>query len=1035
MLERKKIEKAAYIQERKATEEKDITEEKEIWIHKIKLPKQCENIYYNTYGKNEKEFFNCIVSSYEIEKKSLDWEIQIEKIFENYDESTVESVKFGIPNNLSTHPFILFSACFVNYAEVISTVSNEVVKSTMKQKIIEIVMHNATKVLLEKLWEYKGERTIKSTVCYEEFISVMLTKKWLEDFFCEYPLLFRVILDECGNVLRYYEEVDHNLKKDYGKLKENLNISGELKKIEANAGDSHRGKKQVLVMEFECGKVLYKPRNLGVDEAFNSLIDYVNKNLNTNIKTAKVCNNINYGWQEFVTYTECESEVQVKTYYKNMGMLSCLLYIFMATDMHMENIIVNGSCPVFIDLESLFQGYKGKIYRNKNIYQTIGNEIKDSILSTCLFPGQMSSQPGSDISGITGHGQQIEPNARFVFENLYTSDMKIVRKDYILEDEKNLPKLEGVFVEPRNYIKEIVMGFSVMYQFISENRNEFISKNGILTSFYNLPIRTIMRDTASYAILLKAATEPKYMKDAAMRQQLFDRLWNIAGEMDKFNDIVPYEIHDLLEGDVPYFSSVINSKNIYSSQGKEITGYYEKTINDQIADRIKNMDAGNENAQIDLIKKSLAYPVKRWEFKENKKDYTISLTDCIMAEASDLIEESKKVFEMIKDLAYQDKSEKDIGWLNLNAASNSCWAFMPMDNTLYEGTLGVGIFAAQLYKLTGDENCKEILESIIGSSHKFEKLYRNGMVLSAYSGNASIAYGYYYIGCIMNSEILKKEAVEQILLCKSLIKMDKMFDIISGCAGALIVALRLYEREHINELLEFAVECGEHLLEHVFIENEMYGWQPIAGDGQVLAGMSHGNAGISWALLELYRETKDDRYLKCAKRAIKYENTLYNHRDNNWSDKRSKENRLIKGFPEPVNWCHGAPGIGLSRILCKEIVPQIIDDKDIKCAIQKTIAAGYGGSDCQCHGSFGNMEILLKAAELYGNEPYYEIARKIAGDLILESRKQGWICGIPQKTYVAGFMTGLSGIGYGLLRVLNPKEVPSILEFKFPKEK
>lgn len=88
-----------------------------------------------------------------------------------------------------------------------------------------------------------------------------------------------------------------------------------------------------------------------------------------------------------------------------------------------------------------------------------------------------------------------------------------------------------------------------------------------------------------------------------------------------------------------------------------------------------------------------------------------------------------------------------------------------------------------------------------------------------------------------------------------------------------------------------------------------------------------------------------------------------------------------------------------------------------------------------CHGSFGNMEILLKAAELYNNEYYYEISRKITSDLIIESQKQGWICGIPQKTYISGFMTGLSGIGYGLLRVLNPKEVPCVLAFEFPEEK
>lgn len=240
-----------------------------------------------------------------------------------------------------------------------------------------------------------------------------------------------------------------------------------------------------------------------------------------------------------------------------------------------------------------------------------------------------------------------------------------------------------------------------------------------------MPVRTIMRDSASYDILLKAATEPEYMKDAAMRQQLFDRLWYIAGEMDEFKDIIPYEIRDLLEGDIPYFSSVINGNNIYSSQGSVINNYYDKTIKEHIVDKIKNMDIQIENAQIELIRKCLAYPVKRWELKENKKDYSIFPSACKIMEDTDLIESSKKIFEMIENLAYQNKIEKDIGWMNLNATSSGCWSFMPMDNTLYEGTLGIGIFAAQLYRLTGDERFKGILESIINSSCKFDQLYRS----------------------------------------------------------------------------------------------------------------------------------------------------------------------------------------------------------------------------------------------------------------------------------------------------------------------
>lgn len=99
------------------------------------------------------------------------------------------------------------------------------------------------------------------------------------------------------------------------------------------------------------------------------------------------------------------------------------------------------------------------------------------------------------------------------------------------------------------------------------------------------------------------------------------------------------------------------------------------------------------------------------------------------------------------------------------------------------------------------------------------------------------------------------------------------------------------------------------------------------------------------------------------------------------------------------------------------------------------MTAGFGGSDCLCHGSLGNVEILLNAANLYRNPQYLTESRKILKDLIVQNNEQGWICGVPQKIFVAGFMTGLSGIGYGLLRMLDSKNVPCVLAFELPEVK
>lgn len=1033
MLERNKMKKAAYICERISTESKEISLIEEEWVRKIKLPKACEKKYYEFHKKDKQDFYNSLTLPYEVKKEAQEWICQLEEALDLYEENQSGNLKKEIPLELTKHPFVLFANLFVSYVDYKSEISNRRVKESLKKRIIEIVLQNSTKTLLHELWNFKSENTgLDSSVCYQKFIDTIISKKGTERLIYQYPLLFRVIMNECNKTMEYYREVEKHFQKDLFRLREEFDISGELVNIKNNVGDTHKGQKQVLILEFEIGKAVYKPRNLGVDRAFEDLVIYINNNLKTNLQTAKSINCGEYGWQEYIEYTECENENEIREYYKNMGIYSCILYSLIASDMHMENIIAHGKYPIFIDLESLFQGYKGISYEKGYSYEKILGTIRDSVLATSLFPGMISMKNSRDISGITGCGKQKVPKALYAFENLYTADMRIVRKDYIMQDKKNIPQIKGEKVNPRKYVDEIVEGFCNTYDFIQKNKSDFLKAGGILESFYHFPVRTILRDTANYGTLLKASTETGYMSDASNREQLFDRLWYITHEMNNFELIVPYEIRDMSNGDIPYFSSTINNRTIYDSYGNEIGIYYKNTIADEISKKILNMCDGDKRMQIDFIRKSLAQPIKRWELKETKKNYDINLSSYKEISNEELVREVYGIANVIEKMASYGEDGKDIGWMNIRITPNGQWAFMPMDNTLYEGTMGIGIFMAQLFSLTKNEKYGKMLYAIIESSNRFNSCYRHGDNLSAFNGNLAVAYCSYYIYCITKEKSLKKVAIKEIDKCKRIITNDNAFDIISGCAGALIVSLRIYDREKIQDLLDFAVMCGEHILANVVEESGKYGWYTAAGTNEILAGMSHGNAGIAWALTELYKYTSNNKYLECANKAINYEESLYNEEDNNWTDMRNRENRLKKGFPEPVNWCHGAPGIGLSRIFCKRITNDEVYDNDIKNSIRKTLSSGFGGSDCICHGSLGNIEILLNAANLYHSREYYTMAKKILKDLLKETEKRGWICGIPQRTDITGFMTGLSGIGYELLRMLNPKKIPCVLSFEFP---
>ncbi len=1029
-----RLKSAAYINERIHTINTYDNDIKNQWIKIVKLPEEYKNSYYQVYNKNEKDFFCCLNEDYKYENKDWKWLNIIEDFLRHLELKYVEEISFS--EELLNHPFFVFANIFALYVKDTEQFTNKAIFESAMEKIATIVLEKSTKILLEELYIYKEKcKSEDSAKCYKEYCDLLKDKDIVEELFYKYPLMFRIIIEESYKAIEFYKAVEVNFLNDYQEIQKRFNISGELQKVENNVGDSHRGKQQVLVFHFKEGKLLYKPRNLGVDEKFIKVIDYVNNAMRSDLKYAKVYNRDKYGWQEFIENIACESNEQVKKYYYKIGIFSAIFYILMASDMHMENIVCSLDSPVFIDLESLFQCYKGKELTGKDVYENIGEVLMESVLSTCLFPGNMNLSNGRDLSGITGCGGQIIPKGKYAFINKYTSDMRIIRQDYVTEDKKNIPVLNGIRINPRNYTDEIISGFEDMYDFIQNNKEVFVKQGGLIEEFFDCPVRTIMRNTANYSVLLKASTESKYMSNAAMRNQLFDRLWVITESKKEFRYIVPNEIEDLLLGDVPYFYTYINSSYLYNSKGEIINEYQITSMYLKVIQKIEAMDNYDKYNQIEFIKKSMAEPIKRWELKEVKKDYSnIIHNRKNIIYKKQILELCRQIFNEIEEMAYyEDKNKKnEIGWIDLRINSGGQWTFMPMDNTLYEGTMGIAIVLAQLYLLTDEMKYIKMLKRILKSSDKYDSNYRDEKELSAYNGCVSSAYCYYYIGEVLGEENLKKRAINLIISCEDIIINDSTYDIISGSAGALIVALRIYEKEHMNKLLDFAIKCGNHLLNHAINKDGIYGWHTLAENNMILAGMSHGNAGIAWALMELYGITKDKKYFDSATKAIEYENTLYNREDNNWTDMRNRENRIKKGFPEPVNWCHGAPGIGLSRIFCKKICDRYISNEEIRKAIEKTIKDGFGGSDCICHGSFGNLEILLEAANYYKNTDYLQYAQNIAFELINESKRNGWICGIPQKTLVPGFMAGLSGIAYGLLRVCDPVNVPNVLAFELP---
>ena len=105
---------------------------------------------------------------------------------------------------------------------------------------------------------------------------------------------------------------------------------------------------------------------------------------------------------------------------------------------------------------------------------------------------------------------------------------------------------------------------------------------------------------------------------------------------------------------------------------------------------------------------------------------------------------------------------------------------------------------------------------------------------------------------------------------------------------------------------------------------------------------------------------------------------------------------------------------------------------EIDAALETTLARGFGANHSLCHGDLGNLETLLQAGEKLADPRWRAEAARMGAATLESIRRNGWICGVPSGVETPGLMQGLAGIGYGLLRLADPRRTPSVLAVEPP---
>lgn len=106
--------------------------------------------------------------------------------------------------------------------------------------------------------------------------------------------------------------------------------------------------------------------------------------------------------------------------------------------------------------------------------------------------------------------------------------------------------------------------------------------------------------------------------------------------------------------------------------------------------------------------------------------------------------------------------------------------------------------------------------------------------------------------------------------------------------------------------------------------------------------------------------------------------------------------------------------------------------EEVRVALRTTLAKGFGGNHSLCHGDLGNLDFAFRAVELFDDPDLIVQLGELTTTVIDDILDNGWRCGNPMNVDSPGLMTGISGIGYGLLRLAEPRSVPCVLTLSIP---
>ncbi|MGB8700930.1 MAG: type 2 lanthipeptide synthetase LanM family protein [Thermosynechococcaceae cyanobacterium] len=813
--------------------------------------------------------------------------------------------------------------------------------------------------------------------------------------------------------------------------------------------DPHHQGRTVGMLTFASGlRLVYKPKNLALDKGFQDLLRWCNQHpLPCSFQPLVILERDRYGWVEAVSQTPCPDADAAHRFYQRAGMLLGLLYVLGATDCHLENLIAHGEHPVLIDLETLLQpearsGEGGETPPRR----AIDAHLWDSVLRTGLLPRWELSpdrQMAFDISGLGSVEPQTIPRKATQWTAINTDAMHLSFATVTRPIQQNVPFLLDTPLSPNDYLADLTEGFAALYRLLLDQSEAFLTDSP-LQQLQTQSVRFVFRVTDVYAALLRKILSPDYLKNGLAFSIQIDALSRAAlvaeGEVvPRIWPMIRAEQRAIAQQDIPYFTVSAQDDALTLPDGTHIPHFFVASGYQDTLNRVQSLSLPHLQQQLAILQGTFYARVARSPIPAQSPSppSTPQNMDGPPLTPETFLAEALRLAAEIETQAIDD-AQGHPNWIGMHyIPAADRFQFEPLDDSLYHGRTGIALFLAALYRITPNESLRHmslgavtpliqhLTESNADLRYRLTREWGIGGALGLGSFVYALTTMAHWLGEAdpAASTLLGAAHAAADWITPEAIAGDRHLDITSGTAGAILGLCRLHRLAPQADLLEKLHLCGQHLLHtQRVLGSDLRAWQTVAKTP--LTGFSHGAAGIAYALVQVFALTQEAAYLEAAQAGMVYEQHQFDATAQNWLDLRFTPPTCMCG------WCHGAPGIGLARIGCLPHLTSNALDQDIEIALATTQTASLTDVDHLCCGNMGRIDVLLTAAQWLQRPDLAATAHARATQVVASATARHayrLFANLPTHVYNPSLFQGTAGIGYALLRLATPTELPSLL--------